>query len=174
DFGDKDGVGKAARLQHPLGITWHDGKLYVADSYNHKIKIIDPETKSAATFLGDGKPGKEDGSHPRFSEPAGLNFLGEKLFIADTNNNAIRVADAQGGEVHTLQINGLKAPLSTARETVDQNFAPNSEAIKMPQATLKADSDVVLVFDAELPSGYHLNPEASLSYAVTTDAPLTV
>src|SRR5580704_3536910 len=37
-FGDVDGKGANARLQHPLGITYASGRLYVADSYNHKIK----------------------------------------------------------------------------------------------------------------------------------------
>jgi hypothetical protein len=42
DFGDVDGRGGSVRLQHPLGIVFADGKLYVADTYNSKIKEIDP------------------------------------------------------------------------------------------------------------------------------------
>ena len=41
DFGDVDGSGENVRLQHPLGVAWADGKLYVADTYNNKIKVID-------------------------------------------------------------------------------------------------------------------------------------
>ena len=42
-FGDEDGTGFKARLQHPIGVHWVDSekKLYVADSYNHKIKFMD-------------------------------------------------------------------------------------------------------------------------------------
>jgi hypothetical protein len=37
-FGDKDGVGSKAQLQHPLGLLYApDGLVYVADSYNHKV-----------------------------------------------------------------------------------------------------------------------------------------
>ena len=43
DFGDVDGKGEKVRLQHALGVAWHDGKLYVADSYNSKIKVLDPK-----------------------------------------------------------------------------------------------------------------------------------
>src|SRR5262245_62185552 len=33
EFGDKDGIGKEqVRLQHPLGVTYHDNILYVADT----------------------------------------------------------------------------------------------------------------------------------------------
>lgn len=40
-FGDVDGVGINARLQHPLGVTWDQKRnlLYVADSYNHKVSL---------------------------------------------------------------------------------------------------------------------------------------
>src|SRR5207237_6925762 len=36
EFGDRDGQGDDVRLQHPLGVLFVDGALYVADTYNHK------------------------------------------------------------------------------------------------------------------------------------------
>ena len=40
-YGDKDGKGTEARLQHPLGVASTSAdKLYIADSYNHKIKLV--------------------------------------------------------------------------------------------------------------------------------------
>ena len=56
------------------------------------------------TFLGDGKKGNEDGPKPRFHEPNGLSGWGDKLFIADTNNHAIRVCDLKTGVVSTLPV----------------------------------------------------------------------
>ena len=41
-FGDVDGPASQAKLQHPLGIVYYEGKLYIADTYNNKIKVIDP------------------------------------------------------------------------------------------------------------------------------------
>ena len=39
-FGDKDGIGSAALFQHPLAVlSTHDGRIVVADSYNHKVKV---------------------------------------------------------------------------------------------------------------------------------------
>jgi hypothetical protein len=39
-FGDKDGVGSKAQLQHPLGVLHSPaGLVYVADSYNHKVSF---------------------------------------------------------------------------------------------------------------------------------------
>jgi thiol-disulfide isomerase/thioredoxin len=104
DFGDKDGNGDEALLQHCIGLGWHRDVLYVADSYNHKIKTVDPRTRAVKTFLGDGKKGFEDGAKPRFHEPNGLSGWGDKLFIADTNNHAIRVVDLKTGAVSTLPV----------------------------------------------------------------------
>jgi thiol-disulfide isomerase/thioredoxin len=105
DFGDKDGAGKPnVLLQHCIGLGWHKGVLYVADSYNHKIKTLDPKTATVKTFLGDGKKGLADGAKPRFHEPNGLSGWEDKLFIADTNNHAIRVVDLKTGAVSTLPV----------------------------------------------------------------------
>ena len=108
-FGDHDGTDHNVRLQHPIGIAYHDGGLLVADTYNHKIKKVLPQTRSSFTFLGTGKAGFEDGpgKSAQFSEPCGLSAAHGKLYIADTNNHAIRVADLESGEVSTLEITGI-------------------------------------------------------------------
>ena len=41
---DVDGKGEEVRLQHPLDVLYHDGLLYVADTYNNKIKVCDVKT----------------------------------------------------------------------------------------------------------------------------------
>ncbi len=103
DFGDVDGERSVARLQHPLGIVYHRGTLYVADTYNHKIKIIDQNAARATTFLGSGEHGWRDGLAPRFYEPGGLTAMDNKLYIADTNNHLVRVADLDTRRVSTLR-----------------------------------------------------------------------
>ncbi len=42
DFGDEDGQGGHARLQHPYDLTALDDVLVVADTYNNKLKRLDP------------------------------------------------------------------------------------------------------------------------------------
>ena len=107
-FGDVDGVGNAALLQHVLHVVAWEDRLLVADSYNHKIKIVDPKTREAKTFLGDGKKGVDDGSKPRFNEPGGLAIVGNRLFVADTNNHKIRVVDLKRLVVQSLELQGAK------------------------------------------------------------------
>jgi len=107
-FGDVDGVGGKVRLQHALAVAYHDGKVYVADTYNSKIKVIDPEKESCETVLG----GEPDGwlAGPLFNEPAGLSFANGKLYVADTNAHRIRVVDLKEKKVSTLKLQGVEAP----------------------------------------------------------------
>jgi DNA-binding beta-propeller fold protein YncE len=106
DFGDQDGRGDTVRLQHPLGIAWHDERLFIADTYNHKIKVLDPASGAVTTFAGDGHAGHVDGTvtRARFHEPGGLSAASGRLYVADTNNHAVRVIDVSGGTVSTLPV----------------------------------------------------------------------
>jgi len=64
-FGDRDGKQFDAKLQHPLGVTWcsRDKTLYVADSYNHKLKAVDVQSNECTTVLGSGKAGNNTGHY---------------------------------------------------------------------------------------------------------------
>lgn len=111
DFGDRDGQGDEVRLQHAIGVA-HDpatGSLYLADSYNNRIKRMDPATRRVVSMLGSGRAEWADGEGPEasFSEPGGLSVGGGKLYVADTNNQAIRVADLTTLQVSTLELTGL-------------------------------------------------------------------
>jgi len=108
EFGDIDGPASIARLQHPLGVAVHDSSstIYVADTYNNKIKRLNPYTNSVTAWLGDGSPGYQDGVGvgAQLFEPSGLGISGNMLYIADTNNHAIRCANLATGEVTTIDI----------------------------------------------------------------------
>ncbi len=108
-FGDVDGTGDSVRLQHPIGLDLHDETLYVADTYNNKIKTIRPESRTAETLAGSGSPGCADGpaGEAEFREPAGLSVAGGRLYVSDTNNHAIRVVDLATKEVTTLSLEGI-------------------------------------------------------------------
>lgn len=111
-FGDIDGVGDEVRLQHCLGVEYANNFLWVADTYNHKIKIISPTTGNCQTILGDGVAGLVDGQgkNSRFFEPSGISIIGNHMFIADTNNHAIRHVSLASFEVSNLKLSGLCAP----------------------------------------------------------------
>jgi NHL repeat len=153
------------RLQHPLGLALWNDKLLIADTYNHKIKLLDPAARSVKSFAGTGKPGQADGARPSFYEPGGLAVAGNKLYVADTNNHAIRVVDLKTKETRTLQIKGLTPPAANQSAT---NFdaAPNAEEIELPLQKIHTGEASVLI-NVELPAGYHLNPTAPQHYKLS-------
>jgi thiol-disulfide isomerase/thioredoxin len=168
DFGDQDGTGDDVRLQHPLGLTRWNGSLLIADTYNHRIKLLDPGARSVRHFVGSGKPGQFDGARASFYEPGGLSVAGDRLYVADTNNHAIRVVDLKTKETKTLPIKGLQPPASTYVSTANAEVAPNAEEIKLAPQKLRA-GDAVLLINVELPAGYHLNPDAPQRYKVSVE-----
>ncbi|MCX8036315.1 MAG: thioredoxin-like domain-containing protein [Candidatus Sumerlaeia bacterium] len=153
EFGDRDGRGPAVRLQHPLGVAFHEGVLYVADTYNNKIKRVSPADRTSVTFLGTGKPGMDDGEAATFDEPGGLTIASGKLYIADTNNHLIRVADLQTRRVETLVLRQVEKLRPSA-------LAPSDvHVIKLPVQTLGAGEGKITVSVA-LPAGHKINPDA--------------
>ena len=168
EFGDKDGSGDSVRLQHPLGISFWQGHLLIADTYNHKIKLLDPKARSVNTFAGSGKPGQADGALPSFYEPGGLTVAGDKLYVADTNNHAIRVVDLKTKETKTLPIKGLQPPASNQTATTNVDVAPNAEEIKLALQRIRS-ADGALSINVELPAGYHLNPTAPQRYQISIE-----
>lgn len=112
DFGDIDGKYLDVRLQHCLGVEYFQNNLWVADTYNHKIKLVNPITGDCQTVLGDGSAGLQNGQgkNTRFFEPSGLSAIDSYLYISDTNNHVIRRVDLETLEVTTLQFPGLCAP----------------------------------------------------------------
>jgi thiol-disulfide isomerase/thioredoxin len=160
EFGDKDGKAKEVRLQHPLGVVYHDGALFVADTYNNKIKRVSPKDKASQTFVGTGEEGLVDGERAQFDEPGGVSVAFGKLYIADTNNHAIRVADLKTKRVETLQIKGLEKLRPRARQAqfTGEVITATEQTIEPGEATLK--------LQLELPAGYKLNALAPSAVAV--------
>jgi sugar lactone lactonase YvrE len=160
DFGDVDGTGDEVRLQHPLGVAYLDGLLYVADTYNSKIKRINPETEVSASYLGSGAPGWQDGVglETQFNEPGGLSISDGKLHIADTNNHVIRVADVETQEVSTLVLVDLDGLLT--RRSPDAEYTGKLLTLE-PQTVAAGEGTIEL--EVALPDGYKVNDLAPFS-----------
>lgn len=106
-FGDVDGLKDIAKIQHPLAVHYHNAQLFIADTYNNKIKSLDLNNYYCKTIFGTGKAGNQTGKDSQFFEPGGLSYANGKLYIADTNNHCIKVGNLETGEVVALKIDGL-------------------------------------------------------------------
>jgi DNA-binding beta-propeller fold protein YncE len=170
EFGDVEGVGSQVRLQHPLGVALAGGTVYVADTYNHKIKELDPATGACQTFAGTGRPGFDDGpaAEAEFREPGGLSVAGGRLYVADTNNHAIRVVDLATREVETLRLFGLTAPGIGAAAPGSVDWMPPEE-IAVPEAAVAADAEGELTIALEFPPGHRLNAAAPCTLQIAAE-----
>lgn len=89
DFGHLNGPFETARLQHPLGLTVHKGKILVADSYNHVIRSLDPLNREVSDFDSETFTCMDDICIPA-AEPAGIAVDGsDNVMLVDTNNHRI-------------------------------------------------------------------------------------
>jgi sugar lactone lactonase YvrE len=154
DFGDVDGVGDQARLQHPLGVVYNsaDGLLYVADTYNSKIKTVDLESRRAETFVGGGDHGWRDGADALFYEPGGLDLAAGKLYVADTNNHVVRVVELGTRETSTVvlrDVAGLLTPAGAGEEFFGSVVTLEGQAVAAGRG--------VVYLSVALPEGYKFN-----------------
>jgi thiol-disulfide isomerase/thioredoxin len=163
DFGDRDGRGSAARLQHCLGLAYRGGRLYIADTYNNKVKVCEPKSHSVRTFVGAQRPGDSD-DPPHFYEPGGLSATETDLYVADTNNNKVRVIDLKTHAVKTLALEGLAAPRPPARPPV----FPNAKTFTVAPAQAAPGKSIALAVSVQLPKGMKVNEEAPWLYVVET------
>jgi thiol-disulfide isomerase/thioredoxin len=165
DFGDVDGPVAKAKLQHPLGVAAHGKKVLVADTYNHKIKELDPDAGTIRTILGTGKPGAGSGGELAFFEPGGLHAAGGVLYVADTNNHRVVRASLEDLAWSEIVIEGLEAPMSETGAS--SAVATGDPACEVPPARLRAGTVTEWSVRVELPDGAHVSEEAPASLRVS-------
>lgn len=163
-FGDVDGPKEKARLQHALGITYAQTKLFVADTYNSRIKIVDPLASTSESLAGTGKHGYKNGTfeEAQFFEPGGLAFLNEKLYISDTNNHQVRVLDLKTRQVSTLELKGFEKLAKHAFEDF------SGKKIRLPEKELK-EGKVTVKVSFNLPPGYKYNENSPMHVNVKSE-----
>ncbi|NIM18157.1 MAG: redoxin family protein [Candidatus Aminicenantes bacterium] len=76
--GLKDGNYTKSAFFRPQGIDFHNGRLYVADTENHAIRVVDLTKKKVKTLIGTGKQG--DYGEP--NSPWDLVYYNNNLYIA--------------------------------------------------------------------------------------------
>ena len=162
DFGDIDGALGSNRLQHALGIDGDpDGRLYIADTYNSRIKLVAPGETATQTAYGlGGAGGYADGgaATAQFDEPGGLSYAEGRLYVADTNNHVIRVIDLAAGQVATLAFANPEAlVIDEAALTVLGGNRGDDAVVELARQAVKA-GEGWLALRLDLPQNVKINP----------------
>ncbi len=91
--GFADGTGTGAQFLNPYGVSVDAlGTVYVADTFNHKIRKITPNGEVSTLAGSDQGSADGAGTGAQFSFPAGIAMDGQgTLYVADTFNNKIRI-----------------------------------------------------------------------------------
>jgi len=126
-------VAAGARFDTPRGICCDkSGNIYVADSGNNQIRMINPNGRvSHLAGAGDGSSGfvDGDGATARFDGPLDVAVDNNgRVWVADTNNHSIR--RIKGGNVYTFSgdSSGDKENVSSAASAAGGNDIYNSPA----------------------------------------------
>jgi len=95
EFGDAAGNRDTVRLQHPLSVAVDPrGLVFVADSYNSKLKAINLKSGETRSF-----------NLPyRFHEPEGVSASHGALWVANTNAHEIVRVDLSNGSCQRIAI----------------------------------------------------------------------
>ena len=159
EFGDRDGDNDSARLQHALGVVARGEVLFVADTFNNKIKRLDPMLGSLTSVAG--------GRRSQLYEPGGLALLPDgRLLVADTNNHRIRTFNPDTGQLTDFALHGLSPP--AARGLVMTRARKGQDDNRQPAELLHAKGrlgpgDASLLVDVAMPQNGKLTQGAPVS-----------
>lgn len=138
-------VGQAAQPGGRLGIDKRTDDIYIADTFNHRIRMID-STGTITTVVGNGTAAfAGDGGDPlnaSLNTPSDIDVGPDgTLYIADTLNNVVR------------KVNPERTEITTIAGTGERGFAGDGEA---------ADAAML-----DRPYGVHIAPDGTLYIADT-------
>ncbi|MCX2742049.1 thioredoxin-like domain-containing protein [Pontibacter anaerobius] len=92
DFGDVDGDTDDALLQHCVGLECIDNDIYIADTYNGKIKVLDLQRNRVRTLVSG------------LSEPNDVMFLNGQLWVTSTNSHQLFTVNITTGEKQEVEV----------------------------------------------------------------------
>lgn len=108
-----DGDFSTSSFYMPQGLVFKDDKLYVSDSGNHAIRVVDFKEKKVSTIIGDGRKGSildfkgtKSASEIKLYFPSGIDIKNNDLIIANLGSNQILSYDLKDKKVSIIAGNG--------------------------------------------------------------------
>ncbi|MDW7995106.1 MAG: hypothetical protein RMI91_10670 [Gemmatales bacterium] len=133
-FAGDAGPAREALLNGPHNLAiLPDGRIFIADTFNHAVRVYDPKTERLDTLAGNGKLGfAGDGGPARqaqFNQAycVALEPANKMLIVTDLGNRRIRGIDLATGTIRTLAGNGERGvPRDGARATEQPLIDPRA------------------------------------------------
>lgn len=176
--GFRDGAAGQAQFNGPIGLAVdRQGRVWVADTYNDKIRMITADGM-VRTIAGGDQPGYQDGqgSAALFDTPSQIviNSLGEAI-VTDTRNNAVRKISAQG-EVSTLMRSEpqdhdalLRRPVGLAITHDDHLYVSELSHGRLLQIAPNGESRGVTGVDIDIIPGDDTSPRLQNPVGIAVD-----
>jgi DNA-binding beta-propeller fold protein YncE len=157
-FSGEGGPADQAALNEPAALAVDDeGRLYIADQSNHRVRMVNLRTgviqtiagTGVATYDGDGKPARDTA----LAGPSGLALMADRLYIADTFNGRVRCVELSSRLMTTVAGDGgvyrYESPLDAPSASLSR---PTGMAFDHEGRLFLTDSDnhVVRQWDWEL------------------------
>lgn len=143
--GFQDGDAKSALFNSPIGVAVSGDKIFVADTYNDRIRVI--KNGNVTTLAGSGE-GFADGFSERakFDTPCGLAILrGGEILVADAKNRRLRVVE-QNGKAWTLTGDG-KSDLKDGTPDAAEFVQPTAVAVDADGSIYISDGNAIRIIE---------------------------
>jgi sugar lactone lactonase YvrE len=158
-YGGDGGPAVSADLNFPTAVVVdREGNLYIADTMNHRVRMVDAETGIMSTvagtgqarFSGDGGPATQ----AALNEPAALAVDDEgRLYIADQSNHRVRMVNLKTGVIQTIAGNGIATYDGDGKRAIEIALAGPSGLALVADRLYVADTFNGRVRCVELSSG---------------------
>lgn len=163
-----DGKLYEAKLQHPIGLTMHKNQsLFVADTYNHKIKLINISSNTVKTLqIPHATNINKDYI---LNEPCGmcLNKDGNKLYVCDTNNHSIKIVHFTDEKIDKIEkITKLDLRVSDKLESLAVKKFKKIVPFGKPFTMRECGGKIILRVNCSFNNGYSLTIDAPLKWLV--------
>jgi DNA-binding beta-propeller fold protein YncE len=149
--GHQDGAAAQAQFYRPASLALlPDGRVLVADQFNHRLRLLSADLQQVSTVAGDGEDAHRDGAaaQAQFRYPTGLALLPDgRVLVADKYNHRIRMLSADLQQVSTVAGDGTRGHRGGAAAQRHRDGAAALARFRCPERSYVLPDGRVLLTD---------------------------